>query len=148
MNNQPTPSLKSMKRALIDTSIVKLRAKYKWVKDKWRQYTDRAKSGSGKAAIDEPEWFHIIDPIFSETNTKLKVATKADDLMSSENEEDSDGEMNDELRDEIVNDRNLVGSQQPSPLSIQSNTSYDGTTSGSVELMASSDEEDHQTDHR
>ena len=118
------------------------------MKDKWRQYTDRAKSGSGKAAIDEPEWFHIIDPIFSETNTKLKVATKADDLMSSENEEDSDGETNDKLRDEIVNDRNLVGSQQPSPLSIQSNTSYDGTTSGSIELMASSDEEDHQTDHR
>ena len=58
------------------------------MEDKWRQYTDRAKSGSGKAAIDEPAWFHIIDPILSETNTKLKVLSKPDDLMSGENEED------------------------------------------------------------
>ena len=29
------------------------------------KYRDEAKNGSGKAAKDEPEWFHIIYPIFS-----------------------------------------------------------------------------------
>ena len=112
---------------------MKLRAKYKWIKDKWRHYTDRAKSGSGQAAINEPEWFHIINPIFSETNAKLKVATKADDLVSSENEEDSDDGTADVLSDEREDESiNPSRSHQRSPLSVQSNTSCDGATSGSV----------------
>lgn len=32
----------------IDTSIPKLRNKYKYLKDQWRKITDRAKTGSGK----------------------------------------------------------------------------------------------------
>jgi hypothetical protein len=137
---QPDSSKKQEKS--IDTSVLKLRAKYKWMKDKWRHYTDRAKSGSGKAAINEPEWFHIIDPIFSETNTKLKVTTKANDLMSSENEEDSNDESSYDPNGEGINNDDFARSQQQSPLSIQSNTSLDGTTSSH-----SSDEED-QTDQR
>ena len=90
-----TTSSKKGKAKEIDTSVVKLRAKYKWLKEQWRKYTDRAKSGSGKSAIDEPEWFNIMNPILSETHTELKVATKAADIesdgtCSSEDDEYSD----------------------------------------------------------
>ena len=92
-----TTSSKKRKAKEIDTSVVKLRAKYKWLKEQWRKYTDRAKSGSGKSAIDEPEWFNIMNPILSETHTELKVATKAADIesdgtCSSEDDEYSDKE--------------------------------------------------------
>ena len=83
-------SFKKGKGNAIDTSVVKLRAKYKWLKEQWRKYRDRAKNGSGKAAKDEPEWFHIIDPIFSETHTGLKVATKAADILESDNSSEGD----------------------------------------------------------
>ncbi|CAH3171321.1 unnamed protein product [Porites lobata] len=90
-----TTSSKKGKAKDIDTSVVKLRVKYKWLKEQWRKYTDRAKSGSGKSAIDEPEWFNIMNPILSETHTELKVATKAADIesdgtCSSEDDEYSD----------------------------------------------------------
>jgi hypothetical protein len=62
--------------------------------------------------------------------------------MSSENEEDSNDESTYDPNGEGINDDNLARSQQQSPLSIQSNTSLDGTTSSH-----SSDEED-QTDQR
>ena len=81
---------KKGKEKAIDTSVVKLRAKYKWLKEQWRRFTDRAKSGSGKSAIDEPEWFVIIDPIFSETHTELKVATKAADILVSDGSSEAD----------------------------------------------------------
>ena len=77
-----TTSSKKGEAKEIDTSVVKLRAKYKWLKEQWRKYTDRAKSGSGRSAIDEPEWFNIMNPILSETHTELKVATKAADIES------------------------------------------------------------------
>ena len=72
------------------------------MKEQWRKYRDRAKNGSGKAAKDELKWFHIIDPIFSETHTELKVATKAADILesgkSSEGDECSDVNESDGLR--------------------------------------------------
>ena len=144
---EPAISKPKKKEKSIDTSIVKLRAKYKWIKDKWRQYTDRAKSGSGKAALNEPEWFHIINPIFSETNAKLKVATQANDLVSSENEEDSDGESGNDLSDEEADESDPSNrNQQRSPFSTQSNTSCDGATSES--LLSRSSDEENQTDQR
>ena len=63
-------SSKKGKAKVINTSVVKLRAKYKWLKEQWRKYTDRAKSGSGKGAIHKPKWFHIINQIFSKTHTE------------------------------------------------------------------------------
>ena len=50
------PCSKKGKEKAIETSVVKLRAKYKWLKEQWRKFTDRAKSGSGKLAIDEPDF--------------------------------------------------------------------------------------------
>jgi len=67
-----------------------LRAKYKWLKEQWRKYRDRANTGSGKAAKDEPECFHIIDPIFFETLIELKVVTKAADILESDKGSDGD----------------------------------------------------------
>ena len=70
-----TTSSKKGKAKDIDTSVVKLRAKYKWLKEQWRKYTDRAKSGSGKSAIHEPECFNIMNPILSNlTHTPLTNA--------------------------------------------------------------------------
>lgn len=128
----------------IDTSASKLRAKYKWMKDKWRNYTDRAKSGTGKAAKNEPEWFHIIDPIFSETNAKLKLASEANDLLSSESEGDSEGpQLSDVEIDEskvtmLSNERKRKSSVDSSVSSI---TSTDGTELNIDLSHSESDEE-------
>jgi len=46
------------------------------------KYTDRIKKGSGKSPIQEPEWYKIIDPIFSDTHGNLKIASKASDVLS------------------------------------------------------------------
>ena len=90
LQTENIPCSKKGKEKAIETSVVKLRAKYKWLKEQWRKVTDRAKSGSGKSAIDEPEWFTIIDPIFSETHTELKVATKAADILNSDDSSEDD----------------------------------------------------------
>ncbi|CAB4023286.1 Hypothetical predicted protein [Paramuricea clavata] len=75
----------------IDTSVPKLRNKYKWLKDQWRKITDRAKTGSGQAAKDDPEWYTILDPVFTETHTKLKLASQADDILSSNSSDEESG---------------------------------------------------------
>ena len=38
----------------INTSIPKLRVKYKWMKDQWCKITDIIKVGSGKSPVTEP----------------------------------------------------------------------------------------------
>jgi len=77
--------------------------------------TDRTKSGSGQAAIDEPEWFKI-DSIFSETHAQLKVATKADDILT-DSEEGSEGDKSsnddDEKEEGEVEERKLAASMVP-----------------------------------
>ena len=52
------------------------------MKDQWRKYTDRIKKGSGKSPIEEPEWYKIINPIFSDTHGNLEIASKASDAES------------------------------------------------------------------
>lgn len=51
----------------LNLSSDKLRAKFKWIKDQWKLLTDRVKKASGKAPIKEPAWYHIINPILSDT---------------------------------------------------------------------------------
>lgn len=104
------PCSKKGKEKAIETSVVKLRAKYKWLKEQWRKVTDRAKSGSGKSAIDEPEWFTIIDPIFSETHTELKVATKAADILNSDDSSEDD-EYNE--KEDAIEEMKLVTGMVP-----------------------------------
>ena len=61
----------------------------------WKSSGENTSTGQSVAAIDEPEWFNIMNPILSETHTELKVATKAADIesdgtCSSEDDEYSD----------------------------------------------------------
>ena len=59
----------------IDTSTAKLEGKYKWLKDQCHKTTNRAKTGSGKAAKKDPEWYIILDLVFTETYTNLNLAS-------------------------------------------------------------------------
>ena len=110
MQTENIPCSKKGKEKAIETSVVKLRAKYKWLKEQRRKFTDRAKSGSGKSAIDEPEWFTIIDPIFSETHTELKVATKAADILNSDDSSEDD-EYNE--KEDAIEEMKLVTGMVP-----------------------------------
>ena len=40
-----------------------IRVNYKWLRNQWRKFSDRVKRGSGKAPIEEPEWFTILRAI-------------------------------------------------------------------------------------
>ena len=62
--------------------VERLRVKFKWMKDQWRNYTDRIKKGSGKSPIEGPEWYKIINPILSDTHGNLEVVSKASDVLS------------------------------------------------------------------
>ena len=76
-------SSKSKKELLpLNIEAEKLRIKFKWMKDQWRKYTDRIKKGSSKSPIQEPEWYTIIYPVFSDTNGDLKIASKAMHVLS------------------------------------------------------------------
>ena len=89
--HRQSKSKKALTHLRID--VEKLRVKFKWIKDQWRKYTDRIKKGSGKSPIEEPEWYKIINPIFSDTHGNLEIASKARDVLSHENSDtDSDEE--------------------------------------------------------
>ena len=76
----------------IETSIGKLRIKYKWMKDQRKKLCSRIDSGRAK-----PEWLQIIDPVLDQTHADLlrgrgkecDVDVSADDSKSSDNEEES-----------------------------------------------------------
>lgn len=59
------------------------------MKDQWRKFTDRVKTGSGKAPVREPEWYNI-NPVFSDTHGNLEVCSKANDVLSDTSSTDSD----------------------------------------------------------
>ena len=99
----------------IDTSIVKLRKRYSNMKQKWRALSERAKHGSGLTAEDEPAWYKVINPLFSETNEDIELTDNADlsfkgdysylkeDSDSTTEEEDSDDSyISDEVRENVV----------------------------------------------
>ncbi|CAB4032015.1 Hypothetical predicted protein [Paramuricea clavata] len=77
----------------------KLRIKFKWMKDQWRKYTDRIKKGSGKSPIQEPEWYTIINAVFSDTHGNLEIASKARDVLSDDSESDVSNSEDTELVD-------------------------------------------------
>ena len=84
----------------LDTSVEKLRVKYKWFKTEWASHTRRAKNGSGLAPDKEPHWYQILNPVFAETHQPLNLVSKAADTSfvrdaygsssSEEEEEDED----------------------------------------------------------
>ena len=132
---------KKGKEKAIETSVVKLRAKYKWLKEQWRKFTDRTKSGSGKSAIDEPEWFTIIDPIFSETHTELKVATKAADILNrDDSSEDDEYNEKEDTIEEIKLATSMVPRERKQPL--DSSTSSLEASSEQSHLSGNESEEE------
>lgn len=88
--HRQSKSKKALTHLRID--VEKLRVKFKWIKDQWRKYTDRIKKGSGKSPIEEPEWYKIINPIFSDTHGNLEIASKARDVLPHENSDTDNDE--------------------------------------------------------
>ena len=69
------------KYASLEITAARLRVKYKFIRNQWRKFTDRVKKGSGKAPIDEPGWFTILNPIFSDTMGEMKVSSSSGDVF-------------------------------------------------------------------
>ena len=80
------------KNSPLDISPARLRIKYKFLRKQWRKFTDRVKIGSGKAPIEEPEWFTILNPIFSDTMGDMDAASSPSDVLSPAAPSSSDEE--------------------------------------------------------
>ena len=80
------------------------------MKDQWRRYTDRIKKGSGKSPIQEPEWYRIINPIFSDTHGNMEVASQASDVLSDD-PNDSETSDTDEAVEAVVVIRKMMSPQ-------------------------------------
>ena len=61
----------------LDIAIKKLRQKYKWFKTEWTNKTNFAKNGSGLDPGKEPNWYHILNPVFAEMHKPLKLVSSA-----------------------------------------------------------------------
>ena len=83
----------------MDTSVDKLRKRYANLKTEWRCITDRVKTGSGLSPVNEPNWYCIINEIWSETNQDLNLTTSGQDTSFSileGPEEESDVEIDED----------------------------------------------------
>ena len=81
----------------LDTSIERLRNKYKALKQEWSKIITRMKSGSGLSLEKEPVWFKHLDPVFCETNEEMKLTSSATETsflneQDGEYEEERNGE--------------------------------------------------------
>jgi hypothetical protein len=87
-----TENTASSKKPLtpLEIDVDKLRAKFKWLKDQWRRLSDRVKKGSGISPIEQPEWYQIINPIFSDTQGCLQPVTQANEILSDSGDSDVD----------------------------------------------------------
>ena len=81
---EKSKSTSKRKYTILDTSPAKLRIKYKFLRTQWRKFTDRVKKGSGKSPKTEPEWFTILNPIFSDTMGSMDTASSPSDVLSEE----------------------------------------------------------------
>ena len=89
----------------MDISPARLRIKYKFLRKQWRKFTDRVKIGSGKGPKEEPEWFTILNPIFSDTMGDMHAASSPSDVLSLTASSSSDEEA-DNNRPNTPNTRN------------------------------------------
>ena len=67
----------------------RLRVKYQFIRNQWRKFTDRVKKGSGKAPIVEPEWFTILNAVFSDTMGEIDASSCSDDVFLSRKDNSS-----------------------------------------------------------
>lgn len=95
-----------LEHAELDTSIEKLRVKYKTLKQEWNKITDRIKNGSGLSPDKEPGWFKHLNQVFSEANEDIILSSTAADtsfVRNSRREEnsDDDGERSSDNEDQL-----------------------------------------------
>jgi len=73
----------------IETTISKLRIKYKWMKKQRKIYNNRIKSSSGKRTrIQKPQWLQILDPVLTEIHADLVRLETIDDVDQVDSSED------------------------------------------------------------
>lgn len=75
---------------LIETTISKLRIKYKWMKNQRKIYNRRINSSGEKTALEKPEWLLILDPVLAQTNADLVRLGTVLVADQDENSEDED----------------------------------------------------------
>ena len=80
----------------LDTSVNKLRIKYKWLKQEWAAKTRRAKNGYGLEPDQEPQWYKVLNPVFAETHRPLNLVSSAMDTSFLNNPALSDDSMNED----------------------------------------------------
>ena len=75
----------------LDTSIERLRNKYKALKQEWSKITTPIKSGSDLSPEKKPLWFKHLDTVFCEANKEMKLTSSSTET-SFLNEEERNGE--------------------------------------------------------
>ena len=81
----------------LDTSIERLRNKYKALKQEWSKIIMRIKSGSGLSLEKKTVWFKHLDPVFCETSEEMKITSSVTETsflneQDGEYEEERNGE--------------------------------------------------------
>ena len=90
--------LKSKRINNVETDVVKLRKKDALLKSTWRTSHDRIESGSGKAAMQYPAWYHVINPVGSGTHAEVELSESSSEMLlritplNDESECDSESE--------------------------------------------------------
>ena len=87
----------------LDTSIEKLRQKYKSLKTEWSAKTTRARNGSGLEPDKEPRWYQVLNPALAETHKPCELASSSLDTSYGALDENNDEEVDTE---ELNNDIN------------------------------------------
>ena len=77
---QQSKSKGKQKKSPLDISPGRLRIKYEFLRKQWKNHV---KMASRKAAIEEPEWFTILNPIFPHTMGDMDAASSPSDDLSS-----------------------------------------------------------------
>ena len=80
----------------LDTSIERLRNKYKDLKQEWSKIITSIKSGIGLSPEKEPVWFKNRDPVFCETDDEMNWTCSAAETSLNEQDGEAEEERNGE----------------------------------------------------
>ena len=80
----------------MDTSIERLRNKYKDLKQEWSKIITGIKSGIGLSPEKEPVWFKNRDPVFCETDDEMNWTCSAAETSLNEQDGEAEEERNGE----------------------------------------------------
>ena len=77
----------------IETSIDKLKIKFKSFKQEWSKIQSRIKNGSGLAPENEPHWWKNLNCVFSKTNEVINLTSSTGQTSFVRNEDDDNQEV-------------------------------------------------------